>query len=168
MMNRPRTNAIWGLTLPRISDTVKSSNAKEREEILWLTLWKNSASAEKTAWITGASYGIGFAIAKAFHAAGARIVFNDINQELVDRGLNAYREEGIPAQGFVCDVTDEQQVTDLVRHIESDIAPIDILVNNAGIIRRVPMIEMSVEEFRKVVDVDLNALLFVPRLCCPA
>ena len=40
----------------------------------------------KTAWITGASYGIGFAIAKAFHAAGARIVFNDINQELVDRG----------------------------------------------------------------------------------
>ena len=118
----------------------------------------------KTAWITGASYGIGFAIAKAFHAAGARIVFNDINQELVDRGLNAYREEGIPAQGFVCDVTDEQQVTDLVRHIESDIAPIDILVNNAGIIRRVPMIEMSVEEFRTVVDVDLNA----PFICAKA
>ncbi len=61
----------------------------------------------KIAWITGASYGIGFAIATAFHEAGAQIVFNDINQELVDKGLKAYEEAGIPARGYVCDVTDE-------------------------------------------------------------
>ena len=118
----------------------------------------------KIAWITGASYGIGFAIAKAYAACGATIVFNDINEELVGKGLNAYQEEGIKAYGFVCDVTDEKAVTDLVKKIETEIGVIDILVNNAGIIRRIPMCEMSAEEFRKVIDVDLNA----PFICAKA
>ena len=118
----------------------------------------------KIAWITGASYGIGFAIAEAFHAAGARIVFNDISRELVDRGLAAYAEKGIPAKGYVCDVTDEDAVQALVAQIGREIGVIDILVNNAGIIRRIPMTEMSAEEFRKVIDVDLNA----PFICAKA
>ena len=59
----------------------------------------------KVALVTGASYGIGFAIAKAMAEAGATIVFNDINQELVDKGLAAYKAEGIAAYGYVCDVT---------------------------------------------------------------
>ena len=71
----------------------------------------------KVAWITGASYGIGFAIATAFHEAGAKIVFNDINQELVDRGLASYKEIGIDAKGYVCDVTNEEQVTALAARI---------------------------------------------------
>ena len=118
----------------------------------------------KIAWITGASYGIGMAIATAFHEAGATIVFNDINQELVDRGLNSYREKGIPAKGYVCDVTSEPQVQALVKRITEEVGVIDILVNNAGIIRRIPMTEMSAEEFRKVIDVDLNA----PFICAKA
>ena len=118
----------------------------------------------KIAWITGASYGIGFAIAEAFHAAGATIVFNDINQELVDKGLRAYAEKGIPARGYVCDVTNEDAVQALVKQVGQDVGVIDILVNNAGIIRRVPMLEMSAAEFRKVVDVDLNA----PFICSKA
>ena len=118
----------------------------------------------KIAWITGASYGIGFAIAEAFAAAGAVIVFNDINQELVDKGLKSYAEKGIEAKGYVCDVTDEHAVQSLVKQIEKEIGVIDILVNNAGIIRRIPMIEMSAEEFRKVIDVDLNA----PFICAKA
>ncbi|MBR5962190.1 MAG: gluconate 5-dehydrogenase [Clostridia bacterium] len=118
----------------------------------------------KIAWITGASYGIGFAIAEAYAAAGATIVFNDINQELVDKGLKAYAEKGIDAKGYVCDVTDEEAVRALVNKIETEIGVIDILVNNAGIIRRIPMIEMSAEEFRKVIDVDLNA----PFICAKA
>ena len=60
----------------------------------------------KVALITGASYGIGMAIAKAMAANGATIVFNDIKQELVDKGLAAYEEAGIKAHGYVCDVTD--------------------------------------------------------------
>ena len=69
----------------------------------------------KVALITGASYGIGFNIARGFAAAGATIVFNDINQELVDRGLASYKEEGIDAHGYVCDVTDENAVNELVK-----------------------------------------------------
>ena len=118
----------------------------------------------KIAWITGASYGIGFAIAEAYAACGATIVFNDINQELVNKGLDAYAEKGIDAKGYVCDVTVEDAVQSLVKWIEAEVGVIDILVNNAGIIRRVPMTEMSAAEFRKVIDVDLNA----PFICSKA
>ena len=72
----------------------------------------------KVALVTGASYGIGFAIASAYAQAGATIVFNDIKQELVDKGLAAYEELGIKAHGYVCDVTDEEQVNALVAKIE--------------------------------------------------
>ena len=122
----------------------------------------------KIAWITGASYGIGFAIAEAYAAAGATIVFNDINQELVDKGLKAYAEKGIDAKGYVCDVTNEEAVQALVKQIEQEVSTIDILVNNAGIIRRIPMIEMSAAEFRKVIDVDLNAPFIVAKAVIPS
>jgi gluconate 5-dehydrogenase len=121
----------------------------------------------KIAWITGASYGIGFAIAEAYAAAGAVIVFNDINGELVEKGLKAYAEKGIDAKGYVCDVTDENAVQALVKRIETEVGIIDILVNNAGIIRRIPMIEMSAAEFRKVIDVDLNAPFIVSKAVIP-
>ena len=57
----------------------------------------NFSLDNKVALVTGASYGIGFAIAKALAGAGATIVFNDIKQELVDKGVAAYKEEGITA-----------------------------------------------------------------------
>lgn len=121
----------------------------------------------KVALVTGASYGIGFAIATAFAEAGARIAFNDIKQELVDKGLASYKEKGIEAKGYVCDVTKEDQVTDLVKKIENDLGPVNILVNNAGIIKRIPMTEMSVEDFRQVVDIDLNAPFIVSKAVLP-
>lgn len=121
----------------------------------------------KVAWVTGASYGIGFAIADAFAQAGAVIVFNDIKQELVDQGMQAYKENGIEAHGYVCDVTDEEQVKDTVSRIEKEIGTIDILVNNAGIIKRIPMTQMSAAEFRQVVDVDLNAPFIVAKTVIP-
>lgn len=122
----------------------------------------------KTALITGASYGIGFAIAKAFANAGAKIVFNDIKQELVDKGLSAYKAEGIKAYGYVCDVTDETAVENLVAKIEKEVGVIDILVNNAGIIKRIPMTEMSAKDFRQVIDVDLNAPFIVSKAVIPS
>jgi len=121
----------------------------------------------KIALVTGASYGIGFAIAQGLAAAGAKIVFNDINQELVDKGLASYKEAGIDAYGCVFNVTVEADVVAAVEKIKKDVGIIDILVNNAGIIRRAPMLEMSVEDFRLVVDVDLNAPFIVAKAVLP-
>ena len=118
----------------------------------------------KVALVTGASYGIGFAIATGFAKAGAKIVFNDIKQELVDKGLAAYKEIGIEAKGYVCDVTNEDQVNAMVAQIEQEVGPINILVNNAGIIKRIPMHEMTAAEFRQVIDIDLNG----PFICAKA
>ena len=122
----------------------------------------------KVALVTGASYGIGYAIATAFSKAGATIVFNDINQELVDKGLASYKADGIDARGYVCDVTNESAVNELVAKVEKEVGVIDILVNNAGIIRRIPMTEMSADEFRKVIDVDLNAPFIVSKAVIPS
>lgn len=121
----------------------------------------------KTALVTGASYGIGFAIASAYAEAGAAIVFNDIRQDLVDKGIAVYEEKGIHARGYVCDVTAESQVQGMVEQIEAESGGIDILVNNAGIIKRIPMCEMSAEEFRQVIDVDLNAPFIVSKAVIP-
>jgi gluconate 5-dehydrogenase len=122
----------------------------------------------KVAWITGASYGIGFAIAQAYASAGATIVFNDIKRETVDKGLAAYKEIGVAAHGYVCDVTDEYAVNALTACIEQEVGVIDILVNNAGIIKRIPMTQMTAAEFRQVVDVDLNAPFIVSKAVIPS
>ena len=122
----------------------------------------------KIALITGASYGIGMAIAKGMAGAGATIVFNDIKQELVDKGLAAYKELGIAAHGYVCDVTDEAAVNELVAKVEKEVGVIDILVNNAGIIKRIPMCDMTAAEFRQVIDVDLNAPFIVSKAVIPS
>lgn len=122
----------------------------------------------KVALVTGASYGIGFAIASALAGAGATIVFNDLKQEFVYKGLRAYKEAGIEAKGYICDVTDEKAVDAMVAQIEKEVGTIDILVNNAGIIKRIPMHEMSAEEFRQVIDVDLNAPFIVAKAVIPA
>ncbi len=122
----------------------------------------------KVAWVTGASYGIGFAIATAFAKAGAKIVFNDIKEEFVAKGLAAYENAGIPVKGYVCDVTDEDAVNATTQEILNDFGHIDILVNNAGIIKRIPMCEMKASEFRQVIDVDLNAPFIVSKAVIPS
>ena len=122
----------------------------------------------KVALVTGGSYGIGYAIAKGLFGAGAKIVFNDINEELVNKGLDAYKADGIDAKGYVCDVTDEAAVTELIKKIENEVGIVDILVNNAGIIKRIPMCEMSAEDFRKVIDVDLNAPFIMSKAVIPS
>lgn len=119
----------------------------------------------KVAWVTGASYGLGLAYAKAFAEAGAKkVVFNDINQELVDRGIAEYQKLGIDAYGVVCDVTNEEQVNALVKDVEDKFGGVDILVNNAGIIKRIPMVEMTKQQWDQVINVDLTG----PFLCAKA
>ena len=118
----------------------------------------------KVALITGASYGIGFEIAKAMHEAGAIICFNDRNEETLERGYANYKAAGIEAHGFICDVTHEDEVVTLVKKIKDELGGVDILVNNAGIIKRIPMTEMKAEEWRQVIDIDLTG----PFICAKA
>ncbi len=121
----------------------------------------------KIALVTGASYGIGFALATAFSKAGATIVFNDINQTLVDKGLAAYKAEGIKAHGYICDVTNEEKVNAFAAQVEKEVGVVDILVNNAGIIKRIPALEMTAAEFRQVIDIDLNGPFIVSKAFAP-
>lgn len=122
----------------------------------------------KTALVTGACYGIGFAIATALHGAGAKIAFCATSDASVEKALKAYEAEGITdVKGYACDVTDEPRARELVARVEQDVGPIDILVNNAGIIKRIPMCDMAVEDFRRVVDVDLVAPFIMAKAVLP-
>ena len=118
----------------------------------------------KVALVTGAAYGIGFAIAEAMAGAGAKIVFNCRSQKNLDKALADYTAKGIDARGYIADVTDAAQMEELVAKIEAELGSLDILVNNAGIIKRIPMLDMDVEDFRQVVDIDLVG----PFICAKA
>ena len=125
----------------------------------------NAFSLEgKVALVTGGAYGIGFAIAEALAGAGAKIAFNCRGEKHLETALADYAAKGIDARGYICDVTDEAAVQALVAQIEADLGTIDILVNNAGIIKRIPMCDMSVDDYRQVVDIDLVA----PFICAKA
>lgn len=122
----------------------------------------------KVALVTGAAYGIGFAIAEALAGAGAKIVFNCLKKEHLETALGEYRKRGIEARGFLCDVTSEGSVADMVSSVCAEFGGIDILVNNAGIIKRIPMLEMTGQQFREVVDVDLVAPFIVSKAVLPS
>jgi len=109
----------------------------------------------RTALITGGTHGLGMSIATGLAQAGARIVFNDVSSEKIDSAMKQYHQSQIDASAYLFDVTKEDQVVENIRKIENEIAPIDILVNNAGIIKRIPIVDMEVEEFRLVLDIDL-------------
>ena len=121
----------------------------------------------KIALVTGAAYGIGFAMAVALSEAGAKIVFNCRSQKNLQSALKEYEKRGIDARGYICDVTDELQVKNMIKDIEKDLGFVDILVNNAGIIKRIPMCDMSVEEFKQVIDIDLTAPFIMSKAVIP-
>ncbi|OLU36951.1 gluconate 5-dehydrogenase [Ileibacterium valens] len=121
----------------------------------------------KVALITGATHGIGFGIACALGKAGAKVCFNGRSAQKNEIALEEYKKAGIEAHGYVCDVTNEKEVADMISAIENELGSVDILVNNAGIIQRTPMLEMEVEDFRKVVDTDLTGPFIVSKAVLP-
>ena len=122
----------------------------------------------KVALVTGATQGLGMAMANGLGAAGARLVINgNSSQDKIDRAVAAYEDAGFDAFGYRFNVTDEQEVEAAVEAIESDVGPIDILINNAGIIRRVPLLEMSLEEWELVVKSDLTSVFVVSKTVVP-
>ena len=118
----------------------------------------------KVALVTGGAHSIGFALGVGLARAGATLCFNCSSEESRQRGLKAYAEAGIDVHGYAADVSNEDAVTAMIARIKEEVGPVDILVNNAGIIKRIPMTEMSVADFEKVIDIDLVA----PFICAKA
>lgn len=118
----------------------------------------------KRALVTGATHGLGMAMASGLGAAGATIVINGhSSQEKIDKAVESYKEKGIEVHGYLFDVTDEKQVEAAVERIEKEVGPIDILVNNAGIIKRIPMLEMPLEDWEQVIRTDLTGVFVMTR-----
>ena len=118
----------------------------------------------KIALITGSTHGLGMAMAKGLGQAGATIVVNgNSSQEKIDNAVAQLKSEGINAVGYKFNVTEEKEVSAAVAKIESEVGPIDILINNAGIIKRIPLLEMEVADFREVVDIDLVSPFIVSK-----
>ena len=118
----------------------------------------------KVALVTGATHGLGMAMAKGLAGTGATLVINGVSsQEKIDDALAQYKAEGYTAYGYKFDVTDELQAEAAVAQIEKDVGPIDILVNNAGIIRRVPLLDMPLEEWDKVIKTDLTGVFVMTK-----
>ncbi len=118
----------------------------------------------KTALITGATHGLGMAMAEGLAAAGAELLITSTTPSKLEEALNRYREKGYRASGYLFDVTDEQAAKENVEKMIQEHQKIDILVNNAGIIKRIMALDMEVEDFRKVIDVDLVGVFIMSKL----
>lgn len=109
----------------------------------------------KRAFLTGATHGLGMAMAKGLAEAGAELIINGTTPSRMEKAVEEYESAGHTVHSFIFDVTNEEKVQKHVNKIENEIGPIDILVNNAGIIKRTPLQDMEVEDYRRVIDVDL-------------
>lgn len=122
----------------------------------------------KVALVTGATHGLGMAIAKALAHAGAKLVVNDLSKEKLDNAIAEYAADGIEAHGYLFDVTKEDQVIENIAKIAKEVGDVDILVNNAGIIKRIPAVEMSVADFQQVLNIDLTGPFIMSKAVAPA
>ena len=122
----------------------------------------------KAALVTGATHGIGMAVAKGLAQQGAQICVNDIDEAKLEACEEQYKKDGIEVYRLVFDVTSEEDVDRGISQIEKEVGPLDILVNNAGIIKRVPILEMDLDEFKQVIEVDLVSPLIVSKRVVPS
>lgn len=124
--------------------------------------------SNKVALVTGATHGLGMAMATALAQAGATLVINGHSPHKMEQALEQYAQEGITAHGYLFDVTDEKAVEEAVAKIKAEIGEIDILVNNAGIIKRVKALEMSLEDWNTVITTDLTSPFIMSRAVAPS
>lgn len=118
----------------------------------------------KNALVTGSTHGLGMAMARGLGLAGATIIVNgNSSQEKIDNAVAEYKKEGINAIGYKFNVANEAEVIAAVAIIESEVGPIDILINNAGIIKRTPLVDMEVSDFKQVLDIDLVSPFIVSK-----
>ncbi|WP_163400098.1 gluconate 5-dehydrogenase [Flavobacterium fluviatile] len=118
----------------------------------------------KVALVTGSTHGLGMAMAKGLGESGATIVINgNSSQTKIDEAVASFTAAGIKAVGYKFDVTNEGDVIDAIAAIEKEVGVIDILINNAGIIKRIPILEMEVDDFKQIIDIDLVSPFIVSK-----
>jgi len=122
----------------------------------------------KNALVTGSTHGLGMAMARGLGLAGATIIVNgNSSQDKIDKAVAQYKSEGINAVGYKFNVANEDEVIAAISKIQEEVGQIDILINNAGIIKRTPLIEMEVEDFKQVIDIDLVSPFIVSKHVVP-
>jgi len=121
----------------------------------------------KVALVTGGTHGIGLAVGVLLGKAGAKICVNDLQDDRLNSCMESFKKEGLDVFTLKFNVTDEADVDRGISVIEKNVGPVDILVNNAGIIKRIPILDMPISDFKQVIDVDLVAPLIVSKRVVP-
>lgn len=109
----------------------------------------------------GSSKGIGRTIANTFGRQNAKVVICDIDQEGVDRNVAELKENGVEAAGYVVDLTNPESVDEMVKKIVDEFGKIDVLVNNAGISQKVTVEDMTLDDMRRIFDVNMFGLFLI-------
>ena len=122
---------------------------------------------DKVALVTGGTHGIGMAVGTVLGKAGAKVCVNGRDELKLKAAKEEYAANGIEVFTIKFDVTDEADVDAGISKIEQEVGTIDILVNNAGIIKRIPILDMPVEDYKQVIDVDLIAPFIVGKRVAP-
>ena len=117
----------------------------------------------KTAIVTGGALGIGFGIVKRLAEAGANVVIANRTAEEGEKAANELIQKGFKVKAIVTDVSVEEAVKNLVDQTVSSFGGIDILVNNAGVYPSIPVSKMSLEEFDKILSVNLKGVFLTTK-----
>jgi gluconate 5-dehydrogenase len=120
--------------------------------------------SNKRALITGGTHGLGMAMAEGLAKAGAELVITSTTPLKMENALDYYKNKGYKASGYIFDITDDKLAAKQVELIEANEGAIDILVNNAGIIKREMAVDMPIDDFRRVIDVDLVGAFIMSQL----
>lgn len=121
----------------------------------------------KNVLITGSTRGLGRGLAEGFAAAGATVIINGRISEKVEEVVEVIHRTGCKAEGYAFDVSDQAAVKNAVTKMEREVGPIDVLINNAGIQRRAPLEKLTYEDWKTVIDINLNSV-FVVSQCVAA
>ena len=122
----------------------------------------------KISLITGAAQGIGLATAIKFAREGATVIVCDVKQSAVDAAVAQCQAEGVTARGFVMDVTQRAMVDAVVAAVLAEFGRIDVLVNNAGITQDARLQKMTLEQFDRVIDVNLRGVFHCSQVVADA
>jgi gluconate 5-dehydrogenase len=121
----------------------------------------------KVALVTGGTHGIGLAIGILLAKAGAKVCINDLDDTKLQSCRESFKKEELEVYTLKFDVADEKDVERGITTIEKSIGSVDILVNNAGIIKRIPILDMAISDYKQVIDIDLVAPLIVSKRVAP-